>query len=128
MGDPAGIGPEIIVKSMASPDIEGLAIFILFGDKKLFEKLFFQIHPDRFNLHSCQDLSEILDEPGVINIIDPGPVLEDCVLGKPSVASSQKAFKCLETAVKLMLDEKKKTDRGEDHSVYDDKLAQGEKC
>ena len=32
MGDPSGIGPEIIMEAVASPDIAGLAIFIVIGD------------------------------------------------------------------------------------------------
>lgn len=35
MGDPAGIGPEIIVKSLADPEIRKLARFVVFGMNEL---------------------------------------------------------------------------------------------
>ena len=34
MGDPAGIGPEIVVKSLASPEIRKAAKFIVFGENE----------------------------------------------------------------------------------------------
>ncbi|MDR4508703.1 MAG: 4-hydroxythreonine-4-phosphate dehydrogenase PdxA [Candidatus Brocadiaceae bacterium] len=37
MGDPCGIGPEIIVKSLNSPAIRGLANYVILGNKKVLE-------------------------------------------------------------------------------------------
>lgn len=38
MGDPAGIGPEIIIKSLADPEIMNLCIPVVLGDKEILEK------------------------------------------------------------------------------------------
>ncbi len=38
MGDPSGIGPEIILKSLAKPSVRGLAEFIIAGDVRVLEK------------------------------------------------------------------------------------------
>jgi len=38
MGYPAGIGPEVIIKSLASPKIRRLANFLIIGDRSVFEK------------------------------------------------------------------------------------------
>ena len=38
MGDPSGIGPEVILKALASPGIKGLADFIVAGDRFVMEK------------------------------------------------------------------------------------------
>ena len=38
MGDPSGIGPEIVLKSLAKSSIRRLANFIVVGDTKVFEK------------------------------------------------------------------------------------------
>ncbi len=35
MGDPAGIGPEVVVKALADPDIRRLAKFVIFGFNEL---------------------------------------------------------------------------------------------
>ncbi len=38
MGDPSGIGSEIILKSLAKPSVRKLANFIIIGDKKILKK------------------------------------------------------------------------------------------
>lgn len=38
MGDPSGIGPEVILKALASPGLSGLANFFVVGDRELIEK------------------------------------------------------------------------------------------
>src|SRR5262245_42172703 len=35
MGDPAGIGPEVVVKALADPQIRGLANFVIYGMNEL---------------------------------------------------------------------------------------------
>lgn len=40
LGDPAGIGPEVIAKSLRQTKIRQLADFVLIGDKNIFEKYF----------------------------------------------------------------------------------------
>ncbi|MBU0548937.1 MAG: 4-hydroxythreonine-4-phosphate dehydrogenase PdxA [Candidatus Omnitrophica bacterium] len=39
MGDPAGIGPEVIAKAISSPDIKKLGRIFLIGDKWIFNKI-----------------------------------------------------------------------------------------
>lgn len=39
MGDPSGIGPEVIAKALAMPEIRGLADFTVIGDKWVIEQL-----------------------------------------------------------------------------------------
>lgn len=38
MGDPAGVGPEVVLKALAHGDLVGKATIIVVGDKQLFEK------------------------------------------------------------------------------------------
>ena len=44
MGYPAGIGPEIISKALASPEIKRLANFLIIGDGSLFKSKYKAIH------------------------------------------------------------------------------------
>ncbi len=39
MGDPSGIGPEVILKALASPKVRGIADFIVVGDSFILEKM-----------------------------------------------------------------------------------------
>lgn len=38
-GDPAGIGPEVTLKALASPKVKGLADFLVVGDRRVLERL-----------------------------------------------------------------------------------------
>jgi len=89
MGDPAGIGPEIIVKSLASPEINGLANFIIVGDAPLFEKLI---------------SASGLEEP--FEVMDPGGDISDTSFGAPTISGAKKAIDSLSLAVKLMRENK----------------------
>ena len=38
MGDPAGIGPEIVVKAVSKKEIQDIAKVVVIGDGKILEK------------------------------------------------------------------------------------------
>ncbi|KJJ84387.1 Pyridoxal phosphate (active vitamin B6) biosynthesis PdxA [Candidatus Omnitrophus magneticus] len=103
MGDPAGIGPEVIVKSLASPGIKGLANFVIVGDRILFENIFSSMgvkesfYPARIIKESF-DISE-----GDINILEPaGPLSCPIVTGAPSLEGARKAFESVTLAAEIM--------------------------
>ncbi len=57
MGYPAGIGPEVISESLASPEIRRLANFLVIGDEAVFKKAL-KVTRKRFNYHKIQDKQE----------------------------------------------------------------------
>ena len=87
MGDPAGIGPEIIMRSMASPEVQGLAVFIVVGDAAVLKGLSADTLPVGVIGHPLEAVS------GRINIIDPAPPLADNRPGVPSDEGAEKAVK-----------------------------------
>ena len=38
IGDPAGVGPEIVAKSIASDEVFQIAVCVIVGDRKILEK------------------------------------------------------------------------------------------
>ena len=102
MGDPAGIGPEVVAKAMASPDISGLAIFIIVGDADVMTSAAGGILASRVAVISEEDLTEGKFDPEKINLIDPGIPIEGEKTGVPSDEGARKALDCLETAVRMM--------------------------
>ena len=38
IGDPAGIGPEVVVKALAAPEIAGLAEWVVVGDSAVMRR------------------------------------------------------------------------------------------
>jgi 4-hydroxythreonine-4-phosphate dehydrogenase len=101
MGDPAGIGPEIIARSMASSEVEGLAIFVILGDERVMRKAFTG-SGTRVAYHPYGVESVTLDVNSV-NVVDPSPLLADNVPGVGSEAGARKALAAIDAAVSIML-------------------------
>ncbi|MGB3057328.1 MAG: 4-hydroxythreonine-4-phosphate dehydrogenase PdxA [Candidatus Omnitrophota bacterium] len=93
MGDPAGIGPEVTAKAMASPDIKRLAIFTIIGDNAVLQQAFNG------------------SVPSGVNILDPVASLREIRPGKPTAEGAKKALECIDAAARIMLDKTDKTPR-----------------
>ena len=109
MGDPAGIGPEVIAKSMASPEVKGLAIFILVGDLGVLKNALNVFGDAGSFLHPVRGLSDLRDESDLINVVDPAPELKNSLPGKPTLEGAEKALKAIDTAIRLIKDDRDKT-------------------
>ncbi len=90
------------MRSMASPSVKGLAIFVIVGDADVMERASrsFRRGPAVHRMKSAEE--EIFPEEGVVNIVDPGPPLKEARPGVPSDEGSAKALECLAAAVRLM--------------------------
>lgn len=105
MGDPAGIGPEIIAKSLLDPLIAELACYVVVGDEGVVAAAFRDTGCDApcFNgidpeADSC-DVSE-----DAVNIIDPGSPLEDMTPGVPTREGAEKALDSIKLTAEILKD------------------------
>ena len=94
MGDPAGIGPEIIVKALNNPQTQGEAHYLLTGDRSVLENA----------CTICGISKTILDED-FVEIID----LKNCPsnsfeLGKVSKNCGKAAYEYIEKACSLAIE------------------------
>ncbi|MCM1983615.1 4-hydroxythreonine-4-phosphate dehydrogenase PdxA [Lyngbya confervoides] len=102
MGDPAGIGPEVILKALADPDLA--AQITVVGHRRCFEQTYGQLqtaqnpsrpapllHPDDLNLLEVESFAVESAAPPM-------------VLGQPTAATGQLSFDCLNQAISLALD------------------------
>ena len=94
MGDPAGIGPEVIMRTLASPEVRELAFFVVVGDERIVKEA----------------SSGVL--PGDIEIVDPGPPLEDITPGRSTTEGAAKALRCIDQAIKFVRDAKDNVPKG----------------
>jgi len=104
MGDPSGIGPEVVTRSMASPEMDGLAVFIILGDAGVIAKASKGVLDEEYPVYRPGGGGKIELGPHAVNVVDPGPELENAEPGRPDNEGSKKALECLEGAVRLMRD------------------------
>jgi len=107
MGDPAGSGPEIILKALKGSDVSSRASFIIFGDYNVFRKAAEIVNATDLKLVKIEDVTEYVDHPSSINIFDLKNVdLSKLVYGKPSVLGGKASYEAIVEAVKHALSNK----------------------
>jgi len=101
MGDPSGIGPEIIIKSFANENIAENNIVVI-GDFGVMQAAFDLVKPSSFRLKRIEKIpvSEFCRD--TLNILDL-KLIKDSELqrGKVNAASGEAAFSALKTAIAL---------------------------
>ena len=105
MGDPCGVGPEVIVKAHSSPDLAAHCLPVVIGEVKALERAVALLGAD-LNIRLLSDPADLdrVSQPGVIGVINPSPLTpEDIVYGKPSQAACRAVIQYIEEAVRLAL-------------------------
>lgn len=101
MGDPAGIGPEIIVKALAQEEVRQKAVSLVIGDAKIL-RLAMAATGIEMQIHRIGDAGEAVDEKGVLNLIDRENVrMEEFQWGEVSAMCGQAAYEYIETGISL---------------------------
>ena len=100
MGDPSGVGPEVIMKAMTNLSKERFVVFVVVGDEKVMRRAARDTFSGKINVIGPVECA-VLDEDAV-NIIDPGPQLGSAEPGKPSEDGARKALSCLDAAVRMI--------------------------
>jgi 4-phospho-D-threonate 3-dehydrogenase / 4-phospho-D-erythronate 3-dehydrogenase len=100
MGDAAGVGPEIIVKSLAHRSAYEMCRPIVIGDASRLECAN-TIAGTGLNIRRINDPVEALYHFGTIDCIDLALIPEDMPFGKLSRVAGEGAFQCIAKAVTL---------------------------
>ena len=107
MGDPAGIGPEIVLKALASCNVKNRANCVVVGDKSVLEAnaKICGLSP-KFNVISSVDEADFSD-CDVVNLIDlnNAPV-ESFEPGKVSGVCGKAAFEYIKAAIEIAMAKK----------------------
>jgi 4-hydroxythreonine-4-phosphate dehydrogenase len=100
MGDPAGIGPEIVVGALAAEPHRAVVV----GDaERLAQALDVAGVGGRLRLRAVASASEAVFEPGVVNVIDLHNVPTGLRWGELSSVAGAACYAYLERAVKMAL-------------------------
>ena len=104
MGDAAGVGPEIVVKSLARPDIAEICRPVVIGDVgRLTTAARLLGAPVRVRAIATPASAAARHVPNAIDCIQVGEVREDLAFGRLSPAAGEAAFRYLERAVALAM-------------------------
>ncbi|KAB3536966.1 4-hydroxythreonine-4-phosphate dehydrogenase PdxA, partial [Alkaliphilus pronyensis] len=101
MGDPAGIGPEIILKSFNNININNLKIIVI-GDFKVMELLKSKLHFPAYRLNRVVDLNHCVFRNDLLNVYDLAKVdIEKLKPGKVQAMAGNAAFHYVKFATEL---------------------------
>lgn len=104
MGDPAGIGPEIVVKALLKPEVLDVARCVVIGDRKIIE--------DAIRFTNAALKVKLINKPeegdysaGILNLIDLDNVdMQEFVIGQVSGMCGKAAFEYIEKSIELAND------------------------
>ncbi len=104
MGDPAGIGPEIIVKALAAPETYKLCIPLVVADAKVMHHAMKEIVKADAVMNVVNTPTEAVGELGTIDVLPlEGLELDDISLGKVDAKCGDAAFRSVETVIRLAM-------------------------
>jgi len=103
MGDPAGVGPEVVMKALARPDAYALCRPLVIGDAKQLARAAALLHL-KLRAISIKTPGEAKYRRGNVECIDVGQVPEDLPYGKVSPVAGEAAYRYIEHAVALALE------------------------
>lgn len=101
IGDPAGIGPEIVAKSVATKKVFEQARVIAVGDKKVMENAI-KIVDTNLKINVINDPEEGIFKENILNLIDLDNIdMDKFELGKISGMCGKAAYEYIEKSIQL---------------------------
>ena len=94
IGDPAGIGPEVVLSALADPKIREKGDFTVIGNRTILETTYLQLRQTRTDLA----------DPDTFPIFDLPTRITQIITGAGNAASGAASYKYLDTAINLTLD------------------------
>jgi 4-phospho-D-threonate 3-dehydrogenase / 4-phospho-D-erythronate 3-dehydrogenase len=105
MGDPAGIGPEVIVKAFQDETIPLQFQALVIGDVRLLQKTAKKYAPEIL-IHSINKPEEGHYQPCTIDVIDLKNVPESISIGRSSAEGGRVSYEAIKVAVDLATHDK----------------------
>jgi 4-hydroxythreonine-4-phosphate dehydrogenase len=107
MGDAAGVGPEVIMKSLAHAEVHELCCPLVVGDAQRLRKAA-QISGVNLAVHGVpeSDPGQAQFRPDSVDCVDLGIIPADLPWGKVSAQAGEGSYRFLEVAARLAMEEK----------------------
>jgi 4-hydroxythreonine-4-phosphate dehydrogenase len=101
MGDPAGIGPEVIMKALAKPKTRAICNALVVGDTNRLRKAG-KIIGERLEIAALREADDADFDSGLVQCLDLNLVPDDLPFGKMSAAAGEAAYRFIEKAVQVV--------------------------
>lgn len=102
MGDAAGVGPEIILKSLANAEMYEISNPLVIGDRKILERAKSYVNSQLFiEAVQAEQLNEISYKHGVVHCLDLDLLPEDLPIGQVSPEAGHAAYEYLAAAIEM---------------------------
>ena len=102
MGDPAGIGPEIVLKTVADEETQRTARCIVVGSRKVFEYAMNYPGSPRLEINVVKTPEDGKYEPGVLNLIDLDNIdMAQCRVGEVNGMCGRAAYEYIAKSIEL---------------------------
>ncbi len=105
LGDPAGIGPEIVVKALASPDVNAVCGVVVVGDRSVVDKAL-EITGVSLAVREITDPAEGDYSGNTLNLINLNNIQGDYAFGVISARCGQAAYDYIAKSVELAMAKK----------------------
>ena len=104
IGDPAGIGPEIVSRSIDDRELFKIADCIVVGDKKIMENAI-KIVDANLKINVVDDMSQCVFEEGIMNLFDLDNIdMDKFEFGKVNAMCGQAAYEYIEKSISLAME------------------------
>lgn len=103
LGDPAGIGPEIVVKTFEKKELYEMADMVLIGDKFVLEKALKVTNSD-LKINVIETVEEGKYEYGTIDLIDLGIITEDYEFGQVNAKCGEASYRYIMKSGELAME------------------------
>src|SRR3712207_5197295 len=100
MGDPAGVGPEIIAKAFADPGFADANKALVVGDPAMLRRAI-RLLGLPLAVSEIYEPEEAAFEPGAVDVLAVGELPEDLSFGELDARAGDAAFRYLEKAIEL---------------------------
>ena len=103
MGDPSGIGPEIIIKALQKKSVHQQCRPLVVGDAGVMEQTAKQLGL-ACRVHAIREVSEAVFDPGTLNVFHLDCFQGDLQTGRVSAASGEAAFRSVIKVIEMALE------------------------
>ena len=103
MGDPAGIGPEIVVKALTNKDLHHIAKMVVIGDKRVLLQAMDVCGID-LKIKIIESIEDGDYKEGIMNLIDLDNIdIESLEMGRVQGKAGRAAFEYIEESIRLAM-------------------------